>query len=368
MLAGPATTGSVDLDRALGGLYWGDNVVFEVRRTGQALPFYAALAAETAQSGAIARVALDDCTDVDITDHRRPTRAARPARRPAAGGAGVRPRPRAQRAAVRRARPDGRAVGCRDHAAVLRAVLPAAARARRGRVLDRVPFARSRDAPQRRGRHHAVRARARRPPAARRQGRRAHAGHRGNGVRLPRRHVVARRARHVAPGRRPEGRPRGARPVADGAGARRRRLAERDLARRARAVGPVARHARRPGRPPRRVARRPPARVRRAGLPARTAPRSARTQRRRGPPAAGRCGCRDADRPRAPRPGRVRNAAGRAQGRRVDRRRVRARADPPRRAPRRAADRRGAVAERAPISGWRNLGDGEAVFFWILRD
>jgi transcriptional regulator with XRE-family HTH domain len=66
VLAGPATTGSVDLDRALGGLYWGDNVVFEVRRGGQALPFYAALAAETAQSGAIARVALADSTDIDI--------------------------------------------------------------------------------------------------------------------------------------------------------------------------------------------------------------------------------------------------------------------------------------------------------------
>jgi hypothetical protein len=26
------------------------------------------------------------------------------------------------------------------------------------------------------------------------------------------------------------------------------------------------------------------------------------------------------------------------------------------------------VAERAPISGWRNLGDGDAMFFWILRD
>ena len=26
------------------------------------------------------------------------------------------------------------------------------------------------------------------------------------------------------------------------------------------------------------------------------------------------------------------------------------------------------VAERAPISGWRNLGDGDATLFWILRD
>jgi hypothetical protein len=66
VLAGPATTGSGDLDRALGGLYWGDNVVFEVRRAGQELPFYAALAAETAQSGAIARVALEDRESVEV--------------------------------------------------------------------------------------------------------------------------------------------------------------------------------------------------------------------------------------------------------------------------------------------------------------
>jgi transcriptional regulator with XRE-family HTH domain len=65
VLAGPATTGSGDLDRALGGLYWGDNVVFEVRREGQELPFFAALAAEKGQSSAIARVALDDRESVE---------------------------------------------------------------------------------------------------------------------------------------------------------------------------------------------------------------------------------------------------------------------------------------------------------------
>src|SRR6185503_15532310 len=67
VLAGPATTGSNDLDRALGGLYWGDNVVFEVRRAGQAEPFFDALAAETGQSGAIARVQLDDSPGVEAT-------------------------------------------------------------------------------------------------------------------------------------------------------------------------------------------------------------------------------------------------------------------------------------------------------------
>lgn len=64
MLAGPASTGSPDLDRALGGLYWGDNVVFEVRHRGQEHPFFTALASETTQSAAIARVQLTDAEGV----------------------------------------------------------------------------------------------------------------------------------------------------------------------------------------------------------------------------------------------------------------------------------------------------------------
>ena len=43
-----ASTGVDDLDAALHGLYWGDNVVFEPDRTDTAVPFYAAIAALTA--------------------------------------------------------------------------------------------------------------------------------------------------------------------------------------------------------------------------------------------------------------------------------------------------------------------------------
>jgi transcriptional regulator with XRE-family HTH domain len=43
-----ASTGVQDLDEALHGLYWGDNVVFEADRTETAAPFYAAIAALTA--------------------------------------------------------------------------------------------------------------------------------------------------------------------------------------------------------------------------------------------------------------------------------------------------------------------------------
>src|SRR6185437_3324031 len=39
-----ASTGVADLDRALHGLYWGDNVVFEPDSTDAAVPFFAAIA------------------------------------------------------------------------------------------------------------------------------------------------------------------------------------------------------------------------------------------------------------------------------------------------------------------------------------
>jgi transcriptional regulator with XRE-family HTH domain len=42
-----ASTGVADLDRALHGLYWGDNVVFEPDSTDTALPFFAAIAAHS---------------------------------------------------------------------------------------------------------------------------------------------------------------------------------------------------------------------------------------------------------------------------------------------------------------------------------
>jgi transcriptional regulator with XRE-family HTH domain len=42
-----ASTGVADLDRALHGLYWGDNVVFEPDSTDTAIPFYAAIAEQS---------------------------------------------------------------------------------------------------------------------------------------------------------------------------------------------------------------------------------------------------------------------------------------------------------------------------------
>lgn len=53
-----ASTGVADLDRALHGLYWGDNVVFEPDHTETALPFYGAIAALTEHYDQAAYVSL----------------------------------------------------------------------------------------------------------------------------------------------------------------------------------------------------------------------------------------------------------------------------------------------------------------------
>jgi transcriptional regulator with XRE-family HTH domain len=55
---GPATSGIADLDRTLGGLFWGDNVVWELRRHASVEPFVRALVAAGGQAGAFAHVAL----------------------------------------------------------------------------------------------------------------------------------------------------------------------------------------------------------------------------------------------------------------------------------------------------------------------
>src|SRR4029077_16372919 len=55
---GPATSGIADLDRTLGGLFWGDNVVWELRRNASVEPFVEALVAAGGQAGAFAHVAL----------------------------------------------------------------------------------------------------------------------------------------------------------------------------------------------------------------------------------------------------------------------------------------------------------------------
>jgi transcriptional regulator with XRE-family HTH domain len=55
---GPATSGIPDLDRTLGGLFWGDNVVWEVRRQASVEPFVRALVSAGGQAEAVARVWL----------------------------------------------------------------------------------------------------------------------------------------------------------------------------------------------------------------------------------------------------------------------------------------------------------------------
>jgi transcriptional regulator with XRE-family HTH domain len=58
VIVGPATTGIPDLDRAIGGLYWGDNVVFELRDGVEKEPLYAPLTHAVAQADAIVYVSL----------------------------------------------------------------------------------------------------------------------------------------------------------------------------------------------------------------------------------------------------------------------------------------------------------------------
>ena len=53
-----ASTGVEDLDRALHGLYWGDNVIFQPDRAETAAPFYAAIAALSAPYDQAAYVSL----------------------------------------------------------------------------------------------------------------------------------------------------------------------------------------------------------------------------------------------------------------------------------------------------------------------
>jgi transcriptional regulator with XRE-family HTH domain len=68
---GPATSGIGDLDRTLGGLFWGDNVVWQVRRQASAEPFVRALIAVGRQAEAFAHVALGGGSEypgIDVID------------------------------------------------------------------------------------------------------------------------------------------------------------------------------------------------------------------------------------------------------------------------------------------------------------
>ena len=53
-----ATTGVLELDRALNGLYWGDNVVFDAEAADEVAPFYSAVAAQSARYEGSAFVTL----------------------------------------------------------------------------------------------------------------------------------------------------------------------------------------------------------------------------------------------------------------------------------------------------------------------
>ncbi|HEY3615101.1 MAG TPA: XRE family transcriptional regulator [Gaiellales bacterium] len=78
---GPATSGSEDLDRTLGGLFWGDNVVWQVRRQASVEPFMRALVSVGTQADAFAHVVLGDGPSypgIDVIDA-------------SAGGANARP-------------------------------------------------------------------------------------------------------------------------------------------------------------------------------------------------------------------------------------------------------------------------------------
>src|SRR6476620_1827605 len=54
-----ATTGVAELDRALNGLYWGDNVVFDAELAADVEPFYAAVAGQVQSYDGAAFVSLE---------------------------------------------------------------------------------------------------------------------------------------------------------------------------------------------------------------------------------------------------------------------------------------------------------------------
>jgi transcriptional regulator with XRE-family HTH domain len=80
--AGPATSGIADLDRTLGGLFWGDNVVWEVRRQASVEPFVQALVDVGSQADAFVHVSFDGAPEtqpgVDVIDAAADGAYARP--------------------------------------------------------------------------------------------------------------------------------------------------------------------------------------------------------------------------------------------------------------------------------------------------
>ena len=64
-----ATTGVDELDRALNGLYWGDNVVFDAEVAEEVAPFYAAVAAQSARYEGSAFVTLAREPDALVAEY-----------------------------------------------------------------------------------------------------------------------------------------------------------------------------------------------------------------------------------------------------------------------------------------------------------
>ena len=317
MLSGALTvsTGLDALDDVLGGLYWGDNVVWQFDGT-PVEPFYSAIASQSAVFETKAVVSLGSAVNTyGIPGRHDRRRGPVVARRPAARDPPAVPSARPPTGAVRVAQQHGALLGPDGDARVLRTLLPDAARARGDRLLV---DERARDAgvvAEHGQRGHAVRAPRRRAQRARAQGRGARRQRPRIGVALARR---GRPSRAVAARDR---RPRGRVTARGATGARaqparprrpRGRDRERDLAGRARRTRPLTGHAgaaergargddRRPG--PRRGARqlpdrpphrRPAARARSHAHAARRqrvahrgrAPRRARGRRATGPAAA----------------------------------------------------------------------------------
>ena len=163
-----ATTGVEALDRALNGLFWGDNVVFAADDAAEVEPFFLAVAAKAPLYEASAFVALvrepaeleQAYPGLEIID-------ARVGKRPVAAAAAARCdratmcRLAASAAPVRLPGGDERPLGPRDRRPVLLTRLSAPARARCDRLLV-APCGRSHaDAAPRDRRDHAVRARRR---------------------------------------------------------------------------------------------------------------------------------------------------------------------------------------------------------------
>ena len=183
------STGVPQLDAALGGLYWGDNVVWELDDGGVLDPFVAGLLRDREQFNRIVFVRFEGdlegpraaYPDVEVLDARQGSAVAEPFSLLTAV------REHARRAALgddlRLARPPQRPLGRRRGAAVLHARLSHAARSVGGGLLVAHAVPPFGGPPSGRRRHDAVRPRAGRRSAPDRKGGRPPA--RGSGQRLP---------------------------------------------------------------------------------------------------------------------------------------------------------------------------------------